>query len=431
MTSSIAHLNLASDSLLPQRDLLLDTDDVARHLSSRLGTNGPIAIDSCARLRAKYRVGDSLRVLYRIRTGNRYHTVAARAFVEGRSKQAYERAVLGAVSGDFLRPVAHDAGLETVFWTFPNDRRIGGLRALTSIPAELSQLFAPAWTRSRVVAYAPEKCATAQCLDDRSRVLAYAKVYAREDGQRIFDIYNALRQTQTSETRGIRLPRAFAYREADHMLLLEAVEGRRIADLHGDELLHGYRRLGLALAALHDLPLPDGLPTFKRLDLQRIRRATRIVGQARPDVQREAHDLANELSLRWEPSGMAPVCLHGDVHPKNGIMRGDRLTLIDLDQAAAGNAAADLGSLLAGLAYNHRAGLLSRQVARELGDAFLNGYASLRQLPEHTALQWHTAAALLAERALRAINRIRPEGLRCLPELLIEANDILRTGGRG
>jgi tRNA A-37 threonylcarbamoyl transferase component Bud32 len=431
MNSTRAYLHLASDSHLPQRDLLLDADEVARHLSSRLGTTGPLAIDSCARLRAKYRIGDSLRVLYRIRVGNDDYTVAARAFGAGRSKQAYERAALDAFSSDSLRPVAHDAGLETVFWTFPNDRRISGLRALTDIPAERAQLFAPAWTRSRVVAYAPEKCATAQCLDDRLRVLAYAKVYARDDGRRIFDVYNALRRTQTSETGGVRLPRAFAYVEADHMLLLEAVEGRRIADLHGDDLLQGYRQLGASLAALHNLPLPDGLPSFKRLDLQRIRRAARVVGQARPDVRREAHDLANELSLRWEPSSVPVVCLHGDVHPKNGILHGDRLTLIDLDQAATGNAAADLGSLLGNLAYTHRAGLLSRPAARELGLAFLDGYASLRQLPEKASLRWHTAAALLAERALRAINRIRPEGLLCLRELLIEANDILQIGGEG
>jgi len=47
-----------------------------------------------------------------------------------------------------------------------------------------------------------------------------------------------------------------------------------------------------------------------------------------------------------------------------------------------------------------------------------------------TGLSWHTAAALLAERALRAVNRIRPEGLCCLCELLSEARVILHRGGR-
>src|ERR1044072_4671941 len=252
MNTTGAYLNLAVDAHLPQRDLLLDVDEVARRLSSKLGAGGRLVIDSCERIRAKYRVGDSLRVLYRIRARNLDHIVAARAFRDGRSRQAYERAVRTAVTCDRLRPVIHDAGLETVFWTFPNDRRIGGLRALENIPAVLAQLFTPEWRSSQVVAYAPEKCATAQCLDDQSRVLCYAKVYATDDGRRIFDIYNALRHAQSSDESGIRLPRAYAYVEADRILLLEAIEGRRIAALHGDDLVHGYRRLGRALAALHN-----------------------------------------------------------------------------------------------------------------------------------------------------------------------------------
>jgi aminoglycoside phosphotransferase (APT) family kinase protein len=66
--------------------------------------------------------------------------------------------------------------------------------------------------------------------------------------------------------------------------------------------------------------------------------------------------LADELSARWESQGDAPVCLHGDVHPKNGILRGDSFTLIDIDRAAAGNPAVDLGSLLASISYNRLTG---------------------------------------------------------------------------
>jgi hypothetical protein len=42
------------------------------------------------------------------------------------------------------------------------------------------------------------------------------------------------------------------------------------------------------------------------------------------------------------------------------------------------------------------------------------------------SIHWHTAAALLAERALRAVNRVRPEGLARLRELLAVASDVLR-----
>lgn len=433
MSLAASHINtdtrikLASDALLPQRDLLLDAGEVARRLASRLGASGTLRIDSCERIRTKYRVGDSLRVLHRLRVGASDFNVAARAFPEGRSARAYERALSAALPCNPLRPVVHDAEIETVFWTFPNDRKLSGLQALAHIPAELSQLFAPAWTRSNVVAYAPEKCVTAQCLDDRLNVLAYAKLYQGDEGQRIFRVYNALRQSLSSPANAFELPRALMYSEAQRLLLLEPIEGQRIADLQGNDALRGYKYLGVALATLHGLPVPEGLPLFKRLEATRFRQAARIIGQSRPDVERTAFDLASELTAQWKTPNETPVCLHGDVHPKNGILWNERLTLIDLDQSGLGSPAADIASLLAGLTYNHLSGLLPRAVAHELGEAFLDGYARQRRLPGKFSLRWHIAAALLAERALRAVNRIRPEGLGCLRELLIEARHILES----
>ena len=65
-------------------------------------------------------------------------------------------------------------------------------------------------------------------------------------------------------------------------------------------------------------------------------------------------------------------------------------------------AAADLGSVLAGIRYCRHIGLYSDATARALRRAFLTGYSALRPLPSEAALGWYTAAALLAERALRA-----------------------------
>ena len=420
---------LAADPRLPQRDLLLDEAEVARRLSASLGLRGRLTVSACERVRTKYRVGDSLRVLHRVRIGGRDYAVAARAFAAGRSRRAYERAARGAVGCAPLRAVLHDAELETVFWTFPNDRKLAGLELLREVPAELARLFAPAWTRSRLVAYAPEKCATAQCLDEESRVVAYAKVYAGDEGRRVYHAYRGLGRQLTSGGGALMLPRALAYDDARRTLLLEPVEGTRAADLGAEEMPRCYDQLGASLAALHSLRAPEGLPAFSRLTPARIDRAALVIGSARPDARREASRLAAELGRRWEPSAGPRVCLHGDVHPKNFIARGGAFTLIDLDQCGAGDAAADLGSLLAGLAYADITAGAPRPSAKTLGDAFLSGYASARALPPPASLRWHTAAALLAERALRAVNRVRPEGLARLGELLAAAFDAL--GERG
>src|SRR5262249_46029188 len=142
----------------------------------------------------------------------------------------------------------------------------------------------------------------------------------------------------------------------------------------------------------------------------------------------EAADaLARQLTSTWEQPTEPPVCLHGDVHLKNGLLAEDRVTLIDLDQAALGPAAADLGSLLAGLQYRGCVGVFSRSTVHALATAFLAGYAAVRPLPSPTSLRWHTAAALLEERAWRAVNRLRLRGLQYLDALLAHAT-ALSTG---
>jgi Ser/Thr protein kinase RdoA (MazF antagonist) len=101
------------------------------------------------------------------------------------------------------------------------------------------------------------------------------------------------------------------------------------------------------------------------------------------------------------------------------------VALIDLDQAGLGPAAADLGSALAGIRYS---ALVADEAARgdRLQRALVDGYASLRDVPDPETLRWHVAAALLSERALRAVSRIRPDGLAHLGAVLADARAALR-----
>jgi thiamine kinase-like enzyme len=428
--SRTSRVNLATDAALPQRDILLDVDEVARSFSARLGPGGAIEIDRCERVRIKYSPGASMRVLHRIQVGACSYTVAARAFTGGRSESAFNRAAKRAVLCGGLLPVAHDAELDTVYWTFPNDRKITNLSMLASPPEAIADLRGARWTRSRVVAYAPEKCVTARCLSDRNEVVAYVKLYSDEE-RRSNDIYDALWENMRRVKSELRIPRVITYSESHRALFLEPLAGRRIADLDDVEWPGGFRRFGMALAALHSLPVPDDFPAFRRLDLDHLRKAAEVIGQARPDVARLAARLAEELCERRSGLTDGAVCLHGDAHPKNGIHHKDSVALIDLDQAGAGPAAADVGSLLAALRYYRRSRLLSRARERELASMFLRGYAEARELPGRDSLRWHMAAALLAERALRAVSRIRREGLERLNDLLLDSWKLLTEENEG
>ena len=410
-------VGLAPDPALPQRDLLLDEEQMAGRLSLLISSDGPTAIDSCEKQRIKYRIGESLRVLYRLRVNGRPQMIAAKAFA-GLNSRAGDH--VKKVPPETSRPF-FDAEIGTTFWLYPNDRKIKNLSLLSESPAALTSALGSRWTGSEIVAYVPEKCATARCQDANGQTIGYAKMYAGDKGQSVYRTYRQLASANPC------VAKTLTYSERHDLLVLEAVSGARIADLNGDNLRDGLAGLAQTLASLHSAVIPNHLWRFHRHDAERLRNCARIVGLARPDVAALVGRLAGELSSTAHSTAHS-VCLHGDVHPKNGIAVKGAVTLIDLDQSAFGPAAADLGSMLALLHYNWRVGLITRTTQAELARAFLDGYGGYRQLPPAQSLRWHTAAALLSERGLRSVNRIRPEGLLHLSQLLTDAREILRTG---
>jgi Ser/Thr protein kinase RdoA (MazF antagonist) len=424
VSATVPAARLAPDPAVPARDVLLDDAEMAARLSRLLATGRPLQIDGCSRGRAKYKVGESLRLVHELEIAGTTHVVASRTFA-GRSAEVHERALRDATDVGPLRGVAHDPELETVFWTFPNDRKIRTLRALAPATETVSALLGRPVARTVIAAYAPEKSATEACLDAAGRPIAYAKTFASaEEAAASRHAHSTLCQQVGPSNSALRVPAVLAWAPEHRMLVVEAVEGRRIDTLRGPDVQQAMRRFGAALACLHTLPAPHGLPPFERLSPVRQGEAAEIVARARPDVATAASRLAGELcdEVRLaEP----PVCLHGDVHPKNGLLDGRRVSLIDLDQAGIGQPAIDLGSTLAGLRYT---ALVTDERARgeRLRSALLEGYASLRDLPGEDLLRWHVAAALLTERALRAVNRLRPDGLAHLGAVLNEARSVLR-----
>ena len=425
MKSTTCSIPLFSDPVLPQRDLLLDADFMTVLFARELGVSGPIIVDHCEHFRTTYHARESLRVAYRVSACGRSCVVAGRAFPQGGSWKCFERERPKVVDCGPFRPVFHHAETESVFWNFPNDRKIANLHLLVDIPQELAGLFSSRWTRSSVVAYAPENCATAQCLNAQNDLLAYAKVYADDHNQTCFRTYTALRQSAAASDLEIHFPEAIYHSNQHHILVLQALRGKRMADVQGRELFGAFARLGRALACLHRLPAPAHLPEFPRFTNSHMQLAASSIGLVRPDLAQQALELCDALCAQKIELSEASVCLHGDVHPKNGILLDKGIALIDLDQASLGPPAADLGSLLAALRYERYIGLLTETGERALAEAFLCGYHQISMLPEPESLRWHTAAAMFAERSFRSVSRIRLPGLQCLPELLVDAQSLL------
>ena len=258
-------------------------------LSRLLGRDGPAGIDRYARGRAKYKVGESLRVVHEIEVDGAPWIVASRTFPDGRSERVYERALAETrENGGPLLGVAHDPELRAVFWTFPNDRKIATLPALLPATDTVSGLLGRPIARTVLAAYAPEKSATAACFDELlGRPVAYAKVFADPDELRASHrAHTAVFDGLGTSHSALRVPAVLASSEDDRMLIVEAIQGRSIDAMRGPEQLEAMRRFGAALAAFHSLPVAADLPRFTRLDPDRHAPAAELIGRARPDVAR-------------------------------------------------------------------------------------------------------------------------------------------------
>ena len=130
----------------------------------------------------------------------------------------------------------------------------------------------------------------------------------------------------------------------------------------------GHRARGARPRAGHAArPRPPRGTRFGRLDPDRLARAVGAIATARPASGRAAAELLAALLGRHADAAGPPVCLHGDANPRNALLDGDRVSLIDLEDAGAGPAAADLGHVLAGLLCARVAGELTAAAEPALG----------------------------------------------------------------
>jgi Ser/Thr protein kinase RdoA (MazF antagonist) len=417
---------LAADAAVPFRDLLLDGDAVAARLAARLG----IDIGACDCVHAKYRAGQSLRTVYRLRAAHREQWMAARSFAPERAERLVAELAPEAEPAGPLRPVTHVPELGAVFWSFPHDRRIGRLAILADEPA-LGRMLGRPRVRAELVAWAAERSATARCVDPAGRVLGYAKVYGRDAAPVASAIHRALGDAATADPRAARLPALLASAPAHDAIVLEPLAGRSLLSLGGAARTAAMSGVGSALALLHRQPVPAAAPRFDRLQPRRLHAAARSIGHAQPAVADAAEELAAALVAAAPAPDAAPrACLHGDVHPGNVLVEDSgRIALVDLDDVAGGPAAADLGLVVAGLAQQRLLGLLDPRTERALARELLVGYAQVGVVPDGAALAWHAAAWMLVRPALPAavIGRLRHTSLSHLPALVGAAQELLSS----
>src|SRR5205823_5196077 len=193
----------------------------------------------------------------------------------------------------------------------------------------------------------------------------------------------------------LRIPRVLGCSDEHRVLAFEWLAGDRLSDLvvqrgrtGGEPPRDAAALVGTALAALHAQPA-DGLPRLARAEEARqwCARAEELAHTCPPLAERAAL-LAHRLAalLRDAPTAEHPI--HGDFYAKQVLLDGGRVGIIDLDQAARGDPAFDLGRFIAHVERAAvRDGLPARHVA-DLTRAFLDGYqaATGRPAPDRVGL---------------------------------------------
>jgi Ser/Thr protein kinase RdoA (MazF antagonist) len=160
-----------------------------------------------------------------------------------------------------------------------------------------------------------------------------------------------------------RLPTVLHVDSELHLLVLAEVPGRplRAAALRDD--LAACRRAGAALGSWHRAwfgaaPAPLRLHTAER-EFELLRKRAR---DASPATARIVRRKAEQLRGEWPAS----TVVHRDLYEEQ-ILIGDRIGLIDLDDAAAGPPELDLGNLLAHLErLEHSSGRSLSEASRTL-----------------------------------------------------------------
>lgn len=420
--AATAPTGLAFDPAVPARELLLDPAAVA----ARLPIGGALdrVVEGAELVRVKYRLGESLRVVYRVRLGaGTTGLVVGRTFGPGDVARALARARASTADVGDLAGVWRDEDAGAIWWTFPNDRKLRGLDAILTPDPDVARLAerAGTWTASELVGLAPERSAVFRASNQAGRTIAYAKVYAPGTARvgELAALYDGVAAHLAAAPGNLAAPTCLGLSAERNLLLLAAMPGQSWVGQEPAEVRATLRRLGACIAVLHGAPPPPGagLSHFGRLDAARVAHAAALVAQARPDVAELALGLAARLAAT-RPAPEPDVLLHGDCHPGNLLSTPGGVTLIDLDQAGLGSAALDIASLLGRLRQGELTGEFDAATTRALGEAFCAGYASVRPLPSRASLAWHLAAALLVERALRAVNRVHRPMLARLANLL-------------
>lgn len=442
------------DAVLPQLGIALDARAMQAVFDTALRRQDGTRVNGCRVDRVKYRPQRNCTVSWLLDVENgrdgatSVQRAAGRFCAAGeaapRHGRHHARASLPTRCGAAALLVPE---LELFAWFVPNDPKLAGLGRLCntvqSPEAPFRQLrdsldvgnAGAMRIRGELIRYIPESRACARFTIDTpgggEPRHVYAKIARDGTGCATDALMRTLQSSPAQAAGRLLTPRPLLWQADGGLHWQEAVPGQALTDLYPDGCPPDVAaRVGRLLAALHSTPALQGGGVDRLTLLRRQREDAQLIAEIEPSWAPLALELLTRLAANAVSiDALPPATLHGDLHAGNILAEGDRLALIDLDCAYAGQAVLELGAWIAGTILSALAAGTVLAPIQDSAAALLRAYRAASPHPASPRqVAWAVAHALLCQRACSCIANLHRGRYPLVPALLTLAVFIARHG---
>ena len=364
------------DTALPGLATLLDPEAFARVLGRELPA---VATGEVTATYVKYKPGTSCLAGFYLTVNGNAVAIYGKAFprdAQFRLRRARQKPGVRGPLGLGRLALADDSIVVSVF---PNDYKVASLDSLTGMDSQqrlLDELFPMQQDLRRGaierLVYKPERRYVGYVMVKGKRRAAL-KLYTQHG-------YSKPRKNAGAfVSRGaLRIPDLLSASDEHSALAFAWAAGGPLSDALSDGNLDmaAVAHVGAALADFHRQN-PDGLSSSRPTDIaQALFAEADWLEKIYPAAAPRAAHLVRRLASELNETGESHCPVHGDFHARQVLLGDGCATILDLDQAARGEPASDLGNFLAHLEREVVRGNLLPNQAERIREALLEGYRS-------------------------------------------------------
>ena len=347
----------------------------------------------------------------------RYYAKAYRAGASASAFAGIDRSAL--VAPAIGAPLSLVSALDMLLWAWPNDPSLPQLAQLLDpnrLPTVLPQgvsLLGHAAGGAEVLRYEPERRATLRCTLRTAQAagpesVVYGKTFCDEASAcALLERFAYFWQLSQVDAAAPCVGRPLGWDRSTRTFWQAAAPGQPLMGrAHAVDELTGFEAIGRALAKLHLAPLQTSAQRSTVHWLAEVQRRVQKIGRAAPDLASRAQNLSAMLETNAMHLPRArQTLIHGDFHPDQVWLHGDRVVFFDFDEFALGNPMEDLAEFIVKL--EQQGGTATRRQSQV--ESLLAGYCAVApRFFNAQWLQWHRAVQTLLQ-ASRAFIYQQPD----------------------